>query len=70
LSEKKTYLFLELPVLLAELVDHPFHLLEFVLLLQAALQSALSVLEKASLLFAQLIALLDLTLDAEELLVR
>jgi hypothetical protein len=70
LSEKKTYFFLELPVLLAKLVDHPFHLLELVLLLQAALQSALSVLEKPPLLLAELIALLDLTLDAEELLVR
>ena len=45
----KTYLFLEFPVLQAELVDHPFHLLELILLLQAALQSALTVLEKSPL---------------------
>jgi hypothetical protein len=44
-----TYLFLEFPVLLAELFDHPFHPLELILLLKAALESALTILEQAPL---------------------
>ena len=65
-----TYLFLEFPVLLAELFDHSFHPLELILLLQAALESTLTILEQAPLSLVKFCALLDLTLDAEELLVR
>ena len=59
---KNTYLFLEKAVFLTKLVDLDLKLAHFVLLLQPALEGALSVLKKPLLALAQPL-LLDLLLN-------